>query len=583
MRRIMISILIVSIAISGQWFSKEKDDLLIRAMKDEMKRTMAELKTDELSEPYYLSYGITDAYIGKVSASFGAILDELRPELYRNLSVDLRVGDRDFDNSNFESFNFSFGRSMGMRQSRMPVDDDYNVLRRNIWRTTDDMFKDAHNSLNSKIAALQSEDKEDRPADLTEEKKQTARSDFPDYSFDYDGWKQKVRDISRIFVDYPHLTTGTAQVSVSVERQIMVNSEGSEVIRNENFAKLVLSASAVDQEGREITEERTFDAFYENELPNIQEMEQAAKELADGLVSRIDGDSLISYTGPILFEDQAAGELWVQLVGARASHQWEFVTDNPRMKMAMGMMMPKTFTDRFERRTFPDYIDIYSDPTIEEYDGIPLLGSYEYDNEGIPGQRVKLVEEGMVVDVLRNRRPFKDFEHSNGHGRLGWPGAESRPVFSNLFVEAGNTEKNMKDRLIELAEDEGLEYTYILRRVFRPNDSATQMKTMMNMMGQPDMRESEIKPAQLWRVDVATGEETLVRGGKILNFDLRNMRDIEAVSDEKMVYNTSILAGNMITKVATVAPDAVLIEEVDLEPDMGAEGKPQLTESPFRR
>ena len=70
--RIFLTAVIFSI--SGFIFGAETDTIAIKAMKDEMGRSMMELHMDGYSDPFYISYTLADINSVLVSASFGSLL-----------------------------------------------------------------------------------------------------------------------------------------------------------------------------------------------------------------------------------------------------------------------------------------------------------------------------------------------------------------------------------------------------------------------------------------------------------------------------------------------------------------------------
>ena len=73
---------------------------LMEAAEAELSRTMSSLRLPEQPAPYFVGIEVLDGNVNTAWADFGSErgFDELR---YRNLRVDVRVGDYELDSSNF--------------------------------------------------------------------------------------------------------------------------------------------------------------------------------------------------------------------------------------------------------------------------------------------------------------------------------------------------------------------------------------------------------------------------------------------------------------------------------------------------
>jgi len=80
------------------------------------------------------------------------------------------------------------------------------------------------------------------------------------------------------------------------------------------------------------------------------------------------------------------------------------------------------FAASYKSRVLPDFLSVVSDPTISSYQGHSLLGNYDYDDEGVPGQRVEVIDKGILQNYLLGREPIREFPVSNGHARVAVPG-----------------------------------------------------------------------------------------------------------------------------------------------------------------
>src|SRR5258707_11686102 len=76
------------------------DNPVMRAMADELKRSISELQFRDLDKPYFIQYVILDQERYRGSATFGSLTaSDINRD--RIMQVQVRVGNYDFDNSEF--------------------------------------------------------------------------------------------------------------------------------------------------------------------------------------------------------------------------------------------------------------------------------------------------------------------------------------------------------------------------------------------------------------------------------------------------------------------------------------------------
>src|SRR5258708_2261531 len=85
------------------------EDVVMKAMRDEMARSMKKLQIETLKKPYFISYREVESDMCGVSASFGAVVNSacetpMPHPRSRSISVEVRVGDYQRDNTNFYAF-----------------------------------------------------------------------------------------------------------------------------------------------------------------------------------------------------------------------------------------------------------------------------------------------------------------------------------------------------------------------------------------------------------------------------------------------------------------------------------------------
>src|SRR5687767_14586548 len=136
---------------------KVNDAEVKRALEDEMARSLKDLKLGSEAPPYFLRYVVSDSDRYWVSARLGALVDEDK-QPSRAFHIEMRVGSPDDDNTNF------MGSSPG-GSATVSREDDYDVMRRDLWQLNDREYKQALESFARKKAskAVQTADKDKTP------------------------------------------------------------------------------------------------------------------------------------------------------------------------------------------------------------------------------------------------------------------------------------------------------------------------------------------------------------------------------------------------------------------------------------
>lgn len=152
-------------------FAQPSDDVLFRAMRDELERSTRKLQLEKLDKPYFIAYKIVDSDNRTAEATFGALTAQNEHRL-RLVSVEVRVGSYMRDSTNF--FSFRMGPSGVARQFaeggiNTPLDNDYDEIRRQLWIATDSAYKQALDDYAKKKAVLENRNRTDDAADMSQE------------------------------------------------------------------------------------------------------------------------------------------------------------------------------------------------------------------------------------------------------------------------------------------------------------------------------------------------------------------------------------------------------------------------------
>jgi len=250
------------------------------------------------------------------------------------------------------------------------------------------------------------------------------------------------------------------------------------------------------------------------------------------------------FTGPAMLSGRAAAVLFHEVVGHRM--------EGHRQKDENA---DQTFTKKIGKRIIPAFLSLYADPTMEEAGGIPLMGHYKYDDEGVKARRVALVEKGILRSFLLSRSPIKGFPSSNGHGRKSegkW--AVSRQ--SNLILEASRTMpvKDLRKKLIAMCKEKKKPYGLFFEDI----------EGGFTLTGRTLPNAFNVMPVVVWRIYADGRPDELVRGVDLIGTPLTTMDKIVAAGDDTGVFNGYCGAESGWVPVSAVSP-TLLISDVEVQ------------------
>jgi TldD protein len=529
----IISLIILSIFAVNS-FAKQKEDIVFKAMNDELKRTMSELKIDDFLKPYFVSYEVTDNENFFVNAKFGGIFKRGDIIKKRKVRVRMRVGNYSFDNMNFE------GGFVDSRTLSLPTEDVYDSIRLRLWQVTDYIYKEAIEKYARKKAYKEKKNITQQLDDFLRVKPIKFVDEVAAPEIDTKYWNSLVKEISLVFRKYPKIADSYVSFIMDYNTRRYINSEGTLTKTSDISSIYWVSAHVLTKEGRKI--EKTVDLEFRGEenIPKKEEMFKVAENLAKELTEEADSPFAEVYIGPVIFEKYAAGRFFEILFADEIKNPREIWKDDsdatkhfrsPNGKADRGYLV-----DRFGLRVTSSFIDIVDDPLMQSYDGINLLGSYKVDYEGVMAQKVDLVKKGKLVGLVTGRTPTKYVKESNGHGRYIKDYGNAVP--GNLIVSSKKTvtEEELKQKLMDRCKEMDLDYGVIIRTSRFYSDFVA------------------------YKVDANTGKETPMHGANVRNVNTRSLRDISLTSDKRYVYNTKVDD----IPVSIVTP-SILVEEIELD------------------
>jgi len=507
--------------------------------------------------PYFLSYEVSDEQDLLIRTSFGSLV-ETALDHSRLLDIDLRVGSPKLDNTHLIR---GGGVSVqgGAPFVRMPLDSSPYPVRWLLWYYTDNAYKQALERLSlvraSERVKVQARD---TSQDMSKEEPVQQLGALHKFSVNTSLWEDKLRRISAPFARYKEIYKAEAVLHAGVETRWYVNSEGTRIRTSQDRYTLHISAVTKADDGMELPRFESFFAPSEEELPSETAALSAVEEIIADLLAMRRAPITGPYVGPAILSGRASGVFFHEVFGHR-------VEGNRLKSEADG----QTFKAMLGSPVLPHAFSVYFDPTLTSYAGYPLAGHYAYDNQGVAGRRVTVVNDGIFGGFLMSRTPLAGFDHSNGHGRKQpgfWPVARQ----SNLVVEVNNavTSQNLKDQLIQLLRAQHLPWG--LRFEDIQGGFTLTRRTIPNAFN--------VIPIKVFRVYV-DGHEELVRGVDLIGTPLAAFSKILAADDKPAVFNGICGAESGGVPVSAVSP-GILLSQIEVQKKHKSQERPPILPAP---
>lgn len=483
------------------------------AARTEMERAIVRLRLPDAPAPYLFLLDVLDGHVATAFAE-GGVLVSADDEPYRNVRTEVRVGDYAVDSSNFSAF----GEPEGVVSRRLPVEDDAVALRREIWLATDEAYKHAVEQFSRKQAARRGDTSTRAPDFAPAQPLVRPFAQAPARKADAGRMERLAERLSAEAGKPGPIEVAQAIARDWQGRRLVLNSEGTRAWLSTGFVVVRVEATTRLPDGTELTDARSWVARDPDLLPPEEEMIAETREMAEWLVALRDAPVEEDYLGPVLFEGEAAVELFSQLLAA------EIVGTPPMEQDGEGMAQTaRAPVARPGRRLLPTGWGVVDDPTAQE----PVAGAYVADHEGVAAQRVELVEDGVLRDVLMSRIPRKDVAGSNGHGRaLGNDRRGAMPAVVTVSPDRTVSERRLRRAGLRLAAQTGRDYLLVVRRIVPPA-LVEDLEVSFSGEGPP---QGLTPPYEAYRL-YADGHTQPVRSLTFSGVDRRVLRDVALAAE----------------------------------------------------
>ncbi len=525
-------------------------------MQAELERSMKELSAQD-TPAYFIGYSVTDSQRVNVSGSNGALLSSSE-DRNRWLEVSVRTGDYKLDNTH----------KVGERQmpsggpgSPVPIDDDPEILRRVIWLETDKQYRAAEQAL-TKIKTskeVKVETEEGRGPDFSREQPHTYVGAQVSIAVDRKPWEEKVRAYTKSFRESAKIINSIVTFTAQAENDFQVSSEGTQLQYGQIRYRLELFIQGKAPDGMDIDRYYNFDWVNPADAPDdkaVYAAEATMRKELEGLVAAPINDPTV---GPALLTGRAAAVFFHEVFGHRAEgHRQKDISEG------------QTFAKKVGEQILPSFLSIVDDTTMKKVGTQDLLGYYQFDDEGVPAQRVTLVDHGVLKGFEMSRSPLAQFPRSNGHGRRQL-GATPVSRQGNLLVQSSKTVTNaqLRAKLIELIKEQNKQFGLLI-------DDIAGGFTFTGR-GQPQA--FQVLPLVVYKVYADGRPDELVRGVDIVGTPLAALTKIVATGDTPEVFNGYCGAESGSVPVSAASP-AILTSELEVQKKQSSTDRPPILPPP---
>ncbi|HXZ20155.1 MAG TPA: metallopeptidase TldD-related protein [Candidatus Acidoferrales bacterium] len=509
-------------------FAAADSDPVLKAMQEELERSKAQLKMENVPAPFYIEYRVVDTDDYQLQAEFGATESERRAH-FRFARVVVRVGDYHLD---------SFYESGTGEATAMPLDDDSLALRHALWLATDSAYKSANEALTAKQGLYKRYAIEQTVDDFAKEPPVQSLRPLARLEFDPAKWRSVLESATGLYREYPDVQSVGANVRFLATNVYFINTEGTVLRGGKACYSVSENGSTQATDGMRIDRSPGESYAEPSELPTreqvLGDMRQMLQSLVDMRTAPIVEEE---YRGPVLFSADASNDVVETLLAANV------VGRRPQPNVSARTV--GAFASSFKSRVLPEFLSLVDNPTQTMFGGRSLIGSYPVDDEGVKAEPVSVVSKGMLDNFLLGRRPIRGFTESNGHGRLA-QGGQTEVSIGVLMLQPAQplTHDEIQQKLLELCRQQDRPYCY-----------------SVETLG------PRLSPRLLYRVWTKDGRRELVRGGEFQELDTRSLRsDVIAAANDYLVSNRlgqtsrtlispSILFDELVVKRADLAKE----------------------------
>lgn len=531
----------------------------IKVMKDEVSRNFEALQKEQVP-PYYISYSIDEVRTQSVSGNFGAITNK-----YENktayLRINLRTGSYNLDNSHELR-----GDSLSSLRSRLnipvpaPITESPEALAVILWRETDKAYRNAAETLSrvksEKSVKIAEEDKSD---DFSKVEPHVSLEKPLDIRVDLDKWAARIRKFTEQCKNYSFLNDCSGGFQSEVRQKYFVDTEGTLVSTPANYMRLQIGANVKADDGMELPLYLSYFGYKESDLPAEARVLDDVKAMIANLEKLRTAPLVDPYTGPAILSGKASGVFFHEILGHRLEgHRLKSESEG------------QTFKKKVGEKVLPEFMSITFDPTLRQLNGFALSGAFNFDDEGVKGEKVVSIQNGILKDFVMSRNPVDRFPKSNGHAR-SQPGMKPVSRQSNLIIESKNMlpEEKLRQMLIDECKKQNKPFGLMFAEI---SGGST-------VTGRSSANAFNVIPLAVYRIYTDGRPDEMVRGVDLIGTPLTTFSKITATGSKMDIFNGTCGAESGSVPVSAVSP-SIFVSEIEVQKKSKSQEKPPILPPP---
>ncbi len=505
----------------------DTDKMVFNAMKDEMHRTTDSLRVAEAKAPFWVGYGVTRYRSFDITGEYGGISLSNQTPWQTNIITHVLLG-------NFKRCSDIPGQPL-LIGSRGSDDMNYAMLRRALWSSSDQAYKssvmmqaqkESYLNQNPLPSALEKLPDMQHSAPCT-----YIVNDSVPYDIDMARLNGYAKELSAIFNDYPYLFNGEVKISGDEVTSYRATSENVNIKQPHNRVTIKVSARFEDDQHLRMSDELKLSYERPSEIPALDTLKARVRKFADDCMALRNAELMTeAYKGPVMFENDAVKEAFVtSYLSAGDFYAQPSLQENNK---GLGPKIGKKIMD--------ERITITNETGLTTYQGQPLYGHYAVDADGFtPTTPMTLVDKGVFMMMLNRATPAQYAPKSTASARFCNEPGQAVPMVGvgTLHVQATGTtaDEKMEKELIKRAKKEKLSFAYIITL---PNNCTC---------------------LRLEKIDVKTGQRTLVKSDMMALPSSEQMKKLVAISNKEIVRNSV-----EPYTYSTIVPASIIVDDMEL-------------------